>query len=104
MYQIPFIVRKMNDFMDNLSSLAIPSMTFKLEHLFITAAYMYELPSNSPPFCVVETCVGERAPGFGKTYMVQGVLRLPYAEIVEPFTAYYDATNNRSRTDYYGGN
>lgn len=28
--------------------------------------------------------------------------RLPYAELNEPFAAYYDATNNRSRVDFYG--
>ncbi|XP_041358235.1 digestive cysteine proteinase 2-like isoform X2 [Gigantopelta aegis] len=51
----------------------------------------------------VETCFADSPPDFGKTYMVQGVLQLPYAEIVEPFAAYYDSTNNRSRIDYYGG-
>ena len=32
-----------------------------------------------------------------------GVLRIPYAEIEEPFTAYYDLTFKRSRIDFYGG-
>lgn len=42
-------------------------------------------------------------PKFDSTYIVNGVLRLPYAEINEPFTAYFDSKNNRSRIDYYGG-
>lgn len=37
------------------------------------------------------------------TYTVEGTLQLPYAEITEPFSAYYDAKNNKSRIDYYGG-
>ena len=31
------------------------------------------------------------------------MLRIPYAEIEEPFTAYYDLTFKRSRIDFYGG-
>lgn len=42
-------------------------------------------------------------PQWGQVYSVQGILRLPYAEIEEPFTGYFDATNKRSRVDYYGG-
>ncbi|XP_046357905.2 digestive cysteine proteinase 1-like [Haliotis rufescens] len=42
-------------------------------------------------------------PTFNSTYIINGVLRLPYAEINEPFTAYFDSKNNRSRIDYYGG-
>lgn len=33
--------------------------------------------------------------------MVTGQILLPYAEIVEPFTAYYSADANKSRIDYY---
>jgi hypothetical protein len=35
-------------------------------------------------------------------YIAHGFLRLPYAELSEPFTAYYEAKKNRSRIDYYG--
>lgn len=31
------------------------------------------------------------------------MILLPYAEIKEPFNAYFDLENNRSRIDYYGG-
>ena len=41
-------------------------------------------------------------PVFAETYQVEGVIALPYAEIREPFTAYYDPGNGRSRVDYYG--
>lgn len=36
-------------------------------------------------------------------YSVSGVLNIPYAEINEPFYAWYDKANGRSRIDYYGG-
>ncbi|KAK7100164.1 digestive cysteine proteinase 1-like [Littorina saxatilis] len=42
-------------------------------------------------------------PKFSTTYEVQGTLRLPYAEIVEPFHVWYDEGNKRSRIDYYNG-
>lgn len=42
-------------------------------------------------------------PRWPTAYSVSGVLRLPYAEIVEPFQAWFDAQNGRSRIDYYGG-
>ena len=43
------------------------------------------------------------APTWGVRYKVSGVLRLPYAQIEEPFVGWYDATKNRSRVDFYGG-
>ncbi|KAG5893243.1 hypothetical protein JTB14_013404 [Gonioctena quinquepunctata] len=43
------------------------------------------------------------APVFGQTYSVKGVLHLPYAEIDEPFQAWYDAPSKVSRIDYYDG-
>ena len=42
-------------------------------------------------------------PVWSPFYTVSGILRLPYAEIVEPFSAFFDITKNRSRIDYYGG-
>lgn len=36
-------------------------------------------------------------------YTTKGVLHIPYAEINEPFYAWYDLTAGRSRIDYYGG-
>lgn len=47
-------------------------------------------------------CLGQDPLQWGDTYMVQGVLQLPYAEILEPFTAYFDTKRNLSRIDYYG--
>ena len=43
------------------------------------------------------------APAWPKTYSVQGMLHLPYAEINEPFSGYFDANNKKSRVDYYNG-
>ncbi|CAF1183518.1 unnamed protein product [Didymodactylos carnosus] len=36
-----------------------------------------------------------------KTYHVQGIIQLPYAEINEPFEAWIDSTIGYSRIDYY---
>ena len=42
-------------------------------------------------------------PKYSNSYNVSGTIRLPYAEIVEPFVAFFDGENGRSRVDYYGG-
>lgn len=42
-------------------------------------------------------------PKWPSKYMIQGTLNLPYAELSEPFTAWYDAEMKSSRIDYYGG-
>lgn len=34
---------------------------------------------------------------------LKGVINLPYAEIEEPFEAWYNLTGNKSRIQYYGG-
>ena len=59
-------------------------------------------------FLISITCgksvpVADSPPKWPDTYSVSGVLRLPYAEIVEPFQAWFDGQNGRSRIDYYGG-
>lgn len=38
-----------------------------------------------------------------KRYSVAGVIQLPYAEISEPFRAWYDSDQYASRIDYYDG-
>ena len=43
-----------------------------------------------------------QAPVWSPTYSVEGVLSIPYAEIEEPFAAYADMQNGKSRIDYYG--
>ncbi|XP_009083408.1 PREDICTED: counting factor associated protein D-like [Acanthisitta chloris] len=42
-------------------------------------------------------------PTFGDIYHVTGVISLPYAEIREPFEAWYNLTAGKSRIEYYGG-
>lgn len=42
-------------------------------------------------------------PTWSDTYISEGVLHLPYAEIDEPFYAWVDFKKGRSRIDYYGG-
>ena len=44
-----------------------------------------------------------RAPQWPTKYSVQGTLNLPYAELSEPFTAWFDADMKSSRIDFYGG-
>lgn len=46
--------------------------------------------------------LGSETPTFSNQYVATGRILLPYAEIDEPFTAYYDAVANKSRIDYYG--
>nr|XP_057902888.1 digestive cysteine proteinase 1 [Doryrhamphus excisus] len=42
-------------------------------------------------------------PDFGTTYHVRGMISLPYAEIREPFEAWFDLKAKSSRIDYYNG-
>lgn len=44
-----------------------------------------------------------KGPAFNNAYTVKGTLYIPYAEIREPFYAWYDGTSGSSRIDYYGG-
>jgi len=43
-----------------------------------------------------------KAPKWPDCYSVKAVLRLPYAELEEPISAYYEVAKNRSLIDYYG--
>ncbi|KAL1115154.1 hypothetical protein AAG570_007185, partial [Ranatra chinensis] len=50
------------------------------------------------------TCIPTKAPPqFSATYTVSGTLYIPYAELEEPFFAWYDGSSGSSRIDYYGG-
>jgi hypothetical protein len=42
-------------------------------------------------------------PNFSDAYSAKGTLYIPYAEIREPFYAWYDLKLGSSRIDYYGG-
>jgi len=42
-------------------------------------------------------------PKWPERVYAEGYLSLPYAELSEPFTSWYDAKTKRSRIDYYGG-
>ncbi|XP_016974481.1 digestive cysteine proteinase 1 [Drosophila rhopaloa] len=44
-----------------------------------------------------------KPPRWDANYIVKGTLFIPYAEIAEPFYAWYDKNTKRSRIDYYGG-
>ncbi|XP_011499538.1 PREDICTED: digestive cysteine proteinase 1 [Ceratosolen solmsi marchali] len=44
-----------------------------------------------------------RTPSFNNAYTAKGTLYIPYAEIREPFYAWFDDQTGNSRIDYYGG-
>ena len=46
---------------------------------------------------------GATVPAWSPTYSVQGVLSIPFAEIEEPFAAWANMPDMKSRIDYYGG-
>lgn len=46
-------------------------------------------------------CREAKLAAWSDTYSVKGVLHLPFAEIDEPFSAWYDGPNKKSRIDYY---
>ena len=52
---------------------------------------------------VVAKPLSDTPPQWSNAYTVSGVLRLPYAEIVEPMEVWFDGENGRSRIDYYSG-
>jgi len=53
---------------------------------------------------VVNPCrAGVPPPVWSRTYAVEGILSIPYAEIEEPFAAWADLDAGKSRIDYYGG-
>ncbi|XP_077991240.1 digestive cysteine proteinase 1-like [Glandiceps talaboti] len=61
--------------------------------------------------CVALLCTGfavggpvkDNPPVFPAAYHAKGTLRLPYAELEEPFEIYYNVTLGNSRIDFYGG-
>ena len=48
-------------------------------------------------------CAGTPVPNLPKSYKTSGLIELPYAGIKEPYTAWVDSANSRSRIDAYGG-
>lgn len=38
---------------------------------------------------------------FAENYKIEGVLSLPYADLIEPFTVYYDQQSAKSRSSFY---
>lgn len=66
---------------------------------------LYIILFNSVGICCTVALPKETltAPTFSKTYTVKGTLYIPYAEIREPFYAWYDGNSGSSRIDYYGG-
>ncbi|CAG4983306.1 unnamed protein product [Parnassius apollo] len=44
----------------------------------------------------------QNPPQWNNVYTVKGVLNIPHADVQEPFHAWYDGKNGKSRIDYYG--
>ena len=42
-------------------------------------------------------------PKWPDKFFIEGILSLPYADLDEPFSAWYDGVGKRSRVDMYGG-
>lgn len=53
--------------------------------------------------CCFAAALATNPPKWPHVYSVSGILNIPYAEISEPFYAWFDRDNGRSRIDYYGG-
>jgi hypothetical protein len=55
--------------------------------------------------CTFGQCASLKSTPFSslKRYSVSGIIQLPYAEITEPFRAWYDSEQFASRIDYYDG-
>lgn len=45
----------------------------------------------------------DQAPNWPSSYEVKGTLSIPFAEIEEPFSAWVDLDQSKSRIDYYNG-
>ncbi|XP_071837620.1 digestive cysteine proteinase 1-like [Apostichopus japonicus] len=63
---------------------------FKTLSILLLAGLAASLPAVSPPT-------------FGSSYHARGNLKLPYAELDEPFEFYFDANNSRSHINFYHG-
>lgn len=66
--------------------------------------YVFYLFFITVPLLEVRSqCKLVKPPVWNSIYSVRGVLYIPYAELEEPFYAWYDLPSSRSRIDYYGG-
>ena len=54
-------------------------------------------------FTMIGSLLGTSVPRWSPSYSVQGMLSIPFAEIEEPFNAWADLDQKKSRIDYYGG-
>nr|XP_006115573.1 digestive cysteine proteinase 1-like [Pelodiscus sinensis] len=71
---------------------AAPVVTLRWTLILLLWSRSLGAKANLPP-----------VPRFGDVYHVTGVIRLPYAEIEEPFEAWYNLTGGQSRIQYYHG-
>jgi len=53
--------------------------------------------------CLVSLSMSATAPDWSTSYMLRGRLNIPFAEIEEPFSAWVDLDQDKSRIDYYNG-
>ncbi|XP_054004066.1 digestive cysteine proteinase 1 [Hylaeus anthracinus] len=65
---------------------------------------MYIFTSTFALIALGLSCIeAVQSPTFSNAYTVKGTLYIPYAEIREPFYAWFDGASGSSRIDYYGG-
>ncbi|KAF5280129.1 hypothetical protein FQA39_LY18131 [Lamprigera yunnana] len=62
-----------------------------------------KMVSNYVKDKIQSQCNQIKPPVWNPVYTVKGVLYIPYAELEEPFYAWYDFPSGQSRIDYYGG-
>ena len=86
----------------------------KGQYIVIFVIYMWEMFSTFVVFSIFVSCFGNEyikyhpkelkaKPKWPQKFYIEGTLFLPYAELVEPFTTWYDGVNHLSRVDMYGG-
>ncbi|KAF4525522.1 hypothetical protein B566_EDAN014908 [Ephemera danica] len=67
------------------------------------AAHAFAVEKIEKSQVIEENKLPKSAPKFSSKYTVKGTLYIPYAEIREPFYAWFDEEAQSSRIDYYGG-
>uniref|UniRef100_T1INL7 Peptidase C1A papain C-terminal domain-containing protein n=1 Tax=Strigamia maritima TaxID=126957 RepID=T1INL7_STRMM len=74
-----------------------------LPFLLISGSFSFSVSVTTIPTPTTTSTGPPPKPTIPAIYEAEGQILLPYAEIIEPFTAYFDGKNNKSRIDYYGG-
>lgn len=69
-------------------------------YFFLFSNSLFSKHVNSFLFYLVDSSI----PKWSSSYSVEGDIFIPFAEVHEPFNAWYDSESSNSRIDYYNGN